>query len=73
MFRKLRWKLALTNAAVAAVILLAISIASYVIISGILGRQSQQDLSTITRDLITADYSGGNIRIYRFLHVGFIC
>ncbi len=73
MFRKLRWKLALTNAAVAAVILLAISIASYVIISGIVGRQSQQDLSTITRDLITADYSGGNtpftsIQIVRSIH-----
>ncbi len=73
MFKKLRWKLALTNAAVAAVILLAISAASYVIISGIVSRQSQQDLSTITRDLIAADYSGANtpftsIQIVRSFH-----
>ncbi len=73
MFKKLRWKLALTNAAVAAVILLAISAASYVIISGIVSRQSQQDLSTITRDLIAADFSGANtpfksIQIVRAFH-----
>lgn len=55
MFGKLRVKLALMNAAVAALILLSISTVSYLFIAQIVTRQTEQSLNTITRDLISSD------------------
>lgn len=59
MFNKLRLKLALTNAAVAAVILLAISAAFYAFVWQIVTRQSIQNLNTIANDLLSSDFYGG--------------
>lgn len=68
MFKKLRWKLALTNAAVAAVILIAISAAAYFMFSWIVTRQSQRDLNTITTSMI-ADESSGRLSAFKAIQL----